>query len=115
MRLPKTLEGIHSIKVSALTNEQEVPKIKIPTIFNPRKLQISQKVSNYLKAIADIPSASPRKTILQSSLHDLRRSLKIIIKKADLPSDIGEITFLTFMSYPHHADKCFRSKKAKLS
>ena len=114
IRLPKTLESIHSIKISALTTKEEVTTAKIPTIFNAKKLQISQKVANYLKAIANIPSTTPRNTILQSGLHDLRRSLTLIIKKADIPSDLGSITFLTFMSYPHHADKLFRSEKAKI-
>jgi len=120
IRLPKTLEGVHAMCIDALAYENETPFIMIPTIFGPQKLQISKTVAKYLNVIADIYSDHDRKVIIHSTLHDLRRTLKSAIKKAGISEDYGEITFLTFMSSPHHGGDDVRprkpqSKKSKLS
>jgi len=117
LRLPSSLELLHKIPSDAITRKNKKSMILIPTIFGPQKLQISHRVAKYLKAIAKIPSSSSRNSIIQSSLHDLRRVLNSAIKKVDLPENIGEITFLSFTSHPHYAGKYIRpgNQKKKLS
>jgi len=108
LRLPTTLECLHATPLNAITIRDSHATIQIPTIFGPYSLKISQRVALYLQAIAKTPSAFPRNAIIQSTLHDLRRSLKSAIKKALIPEKCGNITFLTFMSPPHHAGKNIR-------
>lgn len=117
LRLPTMLESLHAISADAITIKNKKATIRIPTIFGPQKLQISYRKAKYLKVIATIPSSSPRKSIFQSTLHDLRRVLKSAIKKADTPHEVGEITFLSFTNPPHHAGKNIRpgNQKRKLS
>jgi hypothetical protein len=111
LRLPITLECIHSMSIESIVIKKGVTYIKMPTIFGPQKVQISVKISKYLQAINNISSPNPRKKFLSSDLHDLRRSLKSAIKKSKISSNFGKITFLTFMTTPHIFGKNIRPGK----
>lgn len=102
IRHPRSLEMVHGMEKEDLILGGEYPELLIPSIFGKQKIRISCRVARFLKSLIDIPSEKPRKTILQSSLHDLRRPLNDAIHKANLPEELGEITFLTFISSPHH-------------
>lgn len=105
LRLPITLESIHAISINSIVLEKGISYIKMPYLFGPLKVQISDRIAEYLQAINDIPSPLPSKNIFSSDLHDLRRPLRSAIKKAKPPLELGKITFLTFMSQPHHFGK----------
>lgn len=108
IRFPRLLEDIHGIPSKAIIFSNSFPELSIPSIFGLQKIRISTRVSQFIQTIADIPSPKPRKTILQTPLPDLRKVLNKAIKKANLPSNLGEITFLTFLSSPYPCDENIR-------
>ena len=108
IRFPRLLEDIHTIPSKALVFNNTFPELSIPSIFGLQKIRISTLISWFIQAIADIPSPKPRKAILQIPLRDLRKVLNKAIKKANLPSNLGEITFLTFLSSPYPCDENIR-------
>lgn len=102
IRLPRTLEMVHGISSEDLLLDGDYPELLVPSIFGKQKTRISSRVARFLQALIRVPSAIPRKTILQKSLRDLRSPLNDAISKANPPTALGEITFLTFLSTPHH-------------
>ena len=108
IRFPRLLEDVHAIPSKALIFNNSFPELSIPSIFGMQKIRISTLISRFIQAVADIPSPKSRKTILQTPLPDLRKALNRAIKKANLPSNIGEITFLTFLSPPYPCDENIR-------
>lgn len=102
IRLPKKLEQIHEIQTSTIISTNEYPELLIPTLFGNLPVRISIRLAKFLQSVAMISSDTPRATILSTSLPDLRKSFNTAIKRAALPSNLREITFLTFLSPPHH-------------
>lgn len=108
IRWPRNLESIHELESSAIVLDKEHPELCAPSIFGSYPVRISNQVAKFFSAIANIPSKKRRKTILQTSLPDLRKPLNTAIKKVDPSPDLGKITFLTFLSHPHHFGKNIR-------
>lgn len=109
LRLPISLEkDIHKTKSSAILLNGEFPELLVLTHFGNQKVRISQRVAKFLCAVAHMPSPLLRKTILQSPIHDLRRALNTAIAAVNPNPDLGKITFLTFLSAPHHAEENIR-------
>lgn len=102
IRLPRALEMVHGISSQDLLLKGDHPEVLIPSIFGKQKIRISLRVARFLQALVQVPPDSTKKTILQSSLHDLRRPLNDAIARTNPPKKLGEITFLTFLSSPHH-------------
>jgi len=110
LRLPTYLEMIEKIKVSAINIKGKYPFIHIPTLFGPRKVRISKRVAHFLLAISRLPSKTPRETILLSPKRSLTRTLERAIENCALPKGLGNITYLTLLSSPHHFGKYQRYK-----
>jgi hypothetical protein len=108
IRLPRSLESVHTISSKAIICKNDNSKLRVPSIFGAHEVRISMRVTKFLRAVASVPSPKPRNTILQTSLADLRKPFNAAIKKANLPKELGEITFLTFLSSPHHFGKNIR-------
>ncbi len=102
IRWPRTLESVHELPKKGLIIKKESAKLSIPSIFGPHRIQISNRVTKLITAISKIPSKTARKTILQTPLPDLRKTLRSVINKVNPPPEVGEITFLTFLSHPHY-------------
>lgn len=102
IRWPRSLESVHAIRNDALISTAEFPELLVPSIFGPHPVRISQRVAKLLQAIVNIHSKMPRSTILETSLPELRKTLRSAIHKVNPPPEIGEITFVTFLSHPHH-------------
>lgn len=96
VRLPKKLEQIHAIQAEALVFTNSHPDLMIPTLFGNLAVRASERHEKFFQAIAMIPSQTSRTTILSTSLPDLRKPLNTAIKRARLPSHLGEISFLPF-------------------
>lgn len=108
IRLPRTLESVHKLGADAIVFKENHAALHVPSIFGTYPVRIGNQVATFLAALANIPSKETRKAILQTSLPDLRKPLKTAIKKVNPPQDLGKITFLTFLSYPHHFGKNIR-------
>lgn len=108
IRWPRTLESVHEIKKNALIFKDESKELLIPSVFGNRSLEISNRFGMLIQAVSNIPSKKTRKTILQTSLPDLRKTLRSAIKKVNPPKEVGDITFLTFLSHPHYFGKNIR-------
>ncbi len=103
LRLPVHLEMLHKFKTTSLHIKEKRPQLSIPTLFGDRKIQISSRVAQYLQTLSQISSKKQRLTILQRPLRSLTRCLASTIKKLPIPSDFGNITYVSLMSSPHHA------------
>ncbi len=112
IRLPRTLEMVHGRSSEDLLLNGDYPELLIPSLFGKQKIRISLRVARFLQALIQVPSARPRKTILQKRLRDLRDPLNDAIAKVNLPDKLGEITFLTFLSSPHHFGEQIRYSKS---
>ncbi len=108
IRWPRSLESVHELSLDAIVYEKEYPELLAPSFFGPHPVRIGSRVARFLQTVANIPSKKPRKTILQTPLKDLRDRFRKTLKIIKLPQDLGEITFLTFLSYPHHFGKEIR-------
>lgn len=108
IRLPRTLASVYLMSHEALLQAGEYPLLSVPSEFGYQQVRISNRVAGFLQAIANIPSQRSRRTILQKSLPDLRKVLRTAISKVPLPSEIGEITYLTFLSATHQAGENIR-------
>lgn len=108
IRWPRSLESIHKLSVDAIVCDKKYPELIAPSFFGPHPIRIGSRVARYLQEVAGIPSNNQRNTVLQTSLSDLRKPLDTAIKKAKLCSTLGEITYLTFLSYPHSFGKNIR-------
>ncbi|MGL4539468.1 MAG: hypothetical protein ACRCU0_00620 [Candidatus Rhabdochlamydia sp.] len=111
IRLPFSLKSIHAIQRNALILNGNYPELLIPSDFGKQKIRISHRIAQFFELVAKIPSSCPRKNILQGTIHDLRRALNKAIHKANLPPQLGKITFLTFLSSPHPLEGHVRYKK----
>lgn len=108
IRWQRSLESVHGLSVDAIVYDKEYPELLAPSFFGPYPVRIGNRVARFLQAVARIPSKSQRNTILQTSLPDLRKPLNTAIRNAKLSSELGEITYLTFLSYPHYFGKDIR-------
>lgn len=104
LRLPIYLKTLQSIKATALQLDGKFPTLLIPTFFGDRPIRISSRVAQFLKALALIPSKKPRETILQRSSRRLNQTLESVLKKVSPNSEFGNITYVSFLSPPHHFD-----------
>ena len=102
IRLPKKLEQIHKNQNDANVFANGYSELLIPTLFADLAVRISTRLAKFLQAVTMISSDTPKTTILSTPLPDLRKPLNTAIKRAALPANLGEITFLTFLSPPHH-------------
>lgn len=108
IRWPRSLESVHGLSVDAVVYDKEYPELLAPSFFGSHPVRIGNRVDRFLQAVARIPSKSQRNTILQTSLPDLRKPLNNAIQNAKLSFKLGEITYLTFLSYPHYFGKNIR-------
>lgn len=108
IRHPRSLESVHSISTKAIIVDEAPPQLLVPSVFGVQQIRVSDRMARYLCAVSKIPSTHPRSTILQTPLPDLRKPLATAIKKVNPPARLGEITFLTFLSPPHHFGKDIR-------
>lgn len=108
IRWSRSLESVYGLGVDAIVHEKEYPELLAPSFFGPHPVRLGDRVARFLQAISEIPSKKPRKTILQTPLPDLRKPLSTAIQNAKLSPEVGEITFLTFLSYPHYFGKDIR-------
>lgn len=92
----------------AVVFDKGYPELLVPSFFGPYPVRVGERAAKFFQAIAKIPSKNPKKTILQTPLPDLRKSLNTAIQKINPAQEIGKITFLTFLSYPHHFGKDIR-------
>jgi hypothetical protein len=102
IRLPKKLEQIHKSQTNIIIFTIEYPELLIPTLFGNLAVRISTRLAKFLQSVAMISSDTPKTTILSTPLPDLRKPFNTAIKRTALPSNLGEITFLTFLSPPHY-------------
>jgi len=109
IRLPRTLKSVHDINVSAIIGNEKYSELYVPSFFGACAVRISKQLAQFLQVVAEINSKEPRTTILQTPLCDLRKPLNKVLKNLEIPSELGEITFLTFLSSPHHFGKDIRS------
>ncbi len=108
IRWPRSLESVHGLGADSIVFDKEFPELLAPRFFGPHPVRIGERVARIFQAVANIPSKTPRKMILQTSLPDLRKPLNTAVQNANPFTDLGEITFLTFLSYPHHFGKDIR-------
>ncbi len=108
IRLPKKLEQIHESQANAVVFTNEYPELLIPTLFGNLAVRISLRLAKFLESVALIPSDASGTTILSTALPDLKKPFKTAIKRANPLPNLGEITFLTFLSPPHHFGKHIR-------
>jgi hypothetical protein len=101
LRLPIHLESIQAIESKAIQLDNDFPILKVPTFFGDRAVRISTRVAKYLDVLSSISSKKPRKTILQTPMRSLNRTLDRALASLELES-LGNITYVTFLSYPHH-------------
>lgn len=109
IRWQRSLEQVHAIRYDAILNDTGYPELLAPSFFGSHRVRMGERIARFLKAIAAIPSKEPRETILQTPLPDLRKPLNTALKKLNLSPSLGEITFLTFLSPPHHFGANIRS------
>jgi hypothetical protein len=102
LRLPTHLIMIKAIKKSAIFFSGDYPILKVPTLFGERPVRISNRVARYLLAVSSIPSKNIRETILQSPRGSLTRTFDQALKNCGLASKLGNITYRTMLSPPHH-------------
>lgn len=98
LRLPVHLEVVQKIKPIAL---QSGPILQVPTWFGDRPVKISHRIAKFLNALADLPSKTPRKTILQRPLRSLNRAFENILQTVSPNPEYGNITIASLLSQPH--------------
>lgn len=98
LRLPVHLEVIQKIKPIAL---QSGLTLQIPTWFGDRPVKISHRISKFLNALANLPSKTPRETILQRPLRSLSRAFEDTLQTVSPNPEYGNITIASLLSQPH--------------
>lgn len=101
LRLPIYLESIYAIGSTAIQLDETLPILKVPTLFGDRAVRISTRVAKYLYLLSNIPSKKPRKIILQTPMRSLTRTLDRALDGLETEF-YGNITYITFLSSPHH-------------
>ena len=101
LRMPTSLERVHATEITAVLLRPEHSELLVPTTFGDRKVRMSHHIAKFFHTISLLPSQYPRKTILQGSLHDLRRPFAKVLKGANINKSLKDISFLTFLTPPH--------------
>ena len=92
---------LYELKASAIKIKDARNMLLIPTVVGNRVVDISEQLANLLSIISSIPSKQQRTTIFQSSRKSLSRTLDRALTNLSLQSSLGNITYVTFMSFPH--------------
>jgi hypothetical protein len=106
LRQPTNIKMIEKVSPNNIIYRDDLvwPKMNVPTLFGEREITISNRLSKYLLALAKIPSKKLRKSILQSQRRVLERPLSQAIENCAIDPCLGKITWVTFLSPPHHAN-----------
>jgi hypothetical protein len=100
LQLPTCLTDLFSIKTLSLS--EQMPIVSVPTIFGPKDVLISHRMTQFLQAISRIPSKKPRITIFQRPRRSLTRVFDEVLAFVDSKSLFGNITYASLMTLPHH-------------
>lgn len=98
LRLPVHLEVIQKIKPISI---QSGPILQVPTWFGDRPVKISHRIEKFLKTLANLPSKTPRETILQRPLRSLSRAFEHTLQTVPPNPNYGNITIASLLSQPH--------------
>jgi hypothetical protein len=103
LRLPIHLKKVlYNIKSTSVQFDDKYPILLVPTLFGDRPIRISWRIAKFLQALSLIPSPKPRKTILQKPFRSLTRTFEKALKTAIPNSELGNITYVSLLSPPHH-------------
>ena len=108
LRLPVYLEKIIEIQPSAISIDSACSSIFVPTLMGDRECKISNRVAKFLIALSQIPSKKPRESILQSPRRSLTRAFDRALQNCAIDHHLGNITYATFLSPPHHFEHDYR-------
>jgi hypothetical protein len=109
-RLPTQLKLLSQIPINCLMPSEPLNSpdklnrslLLFSTLYGTTSMPISLTMAKYLNAIKSILPAD-RTTLFQSSSRSLRRTLDNVVKQIPSVTNLGKITFLTFLNHPHEA------------
>lgn len=102
LRLPTYLEMIESMEASSISIQGKYPTLMVPSLFGAKEIRVSNRMAKFMLALSKIPSGRPRNTILQSPRRSLTRTLDRAIQNCAVNPALVNITYVTFLSTPHH-------------
>jgi hypothetical protein len=102
LRLPAYLENIIACKGKSLKTDENNHILAVPTLFGDLDVIISQRVAQFLQALFKISTHKNKSTILSKPRRSLTRLLDNVVKKVNWDTRYGHITYVTFLSSPHH-------------
>ncbi len=108
LRLPVHLEKVATIKPSAICIDDTFSSMLVPTLLGERRIGIANRVARFLIELAKIPSNKPRESILQSPTRSLTRTFDRALQNCAIDVNLGNITYVTFLSPPHHYEHDYR-------
>lgn len=124
IRLPKTLEAVRNMSSEAvlsgaefgisknrtfgqvpywrLLEDKDFSVLQVPTWFGNQPLKISNRLADFVKIIARMPSKQPRATVFQKSRKSLDKMFDLALKEVAPDPKFGNITFLSLLiNQPH--------------
>lgn len=104
-RLPTQFDLISKIPSNYVTYDCEPDDkgrtILVPTLYGSSAIPTSSTLNQYLNVITTL--GSTRRSLFQSEPRSLRRVFDKVVERLSLPANLGKITLLTFLSFPHVA------------
>lgn len=102
LRLPSSIDMLIKTNTSAVSIIEDYPAILVPTLFGDQKIRISYRIAKFLLALSKVSSDTPRDAIIQKPKRSLMRTFSRAVKNCKIPTELGNITFSTLLSPPHH-------------
>lgn len=104
LKLPTFFEALLATKVSSLNPNAHSPTIALPNLFGPKEVPISKKIAQFLFSLASISTKTPTEIFFRRPRKTLTRSLEEVIESIAPNPKYGHITYVSFMTLPHHFD-----------
>lgn len=107
LRHPIYLEDLHKTPASSINRTPS--RLDVPTLYGDREIRISRLMAEFLNLVAQLGPATPQSTILHAPQRALNKTLQSAVRTVQdrEGKNLGEITFVTFLSPPHyHHRRC---------